>query len=155
MTGKVDARLKELKLTLPSAPAAVANYVPYVVSGNFVFISGQLPVLEGTLHYPGIVGAQVTTDNAYEAAKLCALNIVAQVKSACGGDLDRVKRVVQINGFVASRADFGDHPKVVNGASDLMVAVFGEAGKHSRAAVGVASLPRGASVEISAVLEIA
>lgn len=154
MTGKVEARLKELKLTLPSAPAAVANYVPTVIAGNFIFISGQLPMLDGTLHYPGIVGAQVTVDHAYEAAKLCALNIVAQVKGACG-DLDRVKRVVQLNGFVASRADFSDHPKVVNGASDLMVAVFGDAGKHSRAAVGVASLPRGASVEISAIFEIA
>ncbi len=155
MTGKVDARLIELKLALPSAPAAVANYVPYVKSGNLVFVSGQLPMRDATLHYPGIVGAQVTAETAYEAAKLCALNPIAQVKEACGGDLDRVTRVVQLNGFVAGRADFTDQPEVVNGASDLMVAVFGDAGKHSRAAVGVASLPRGASVEVAAVFEIA
>jgi enamine deaminase RidA (YjgF/YER057c/UK114 family) len=154
MAGKIDARLKDLKLTLPSAPAAVANYVPFVRTGNLVFVSGQLPMQDGTLKHVGLVGSAVTPETAYEAAKLCALNLIAQAKAACDGDLDRVKRVVQLSGFVAGGAEFTEQPKVLNGASDVMVEVFGDAGRHSRAAVGVASLPRNASVEVAAVFEI-
>ncbi|MSO72375.1 MAG: RidA family protein [Rhodospirillaceae bacterium] len=155
MTGKIDAHLISLGLALPAAPAPVANYVPYVQTGNLVFVSGQIPLENGAIKYAGRVGSDVTPDNAYAAAKLCALNLIAQVKAACGGDLDRVTRVVKLTGFVAAGPEFTDHPKVVNGASDLMVQVFGEAGRHCRAAVGASSLPRGAAVEVEAVFEVA
>lgn len=155
MAGKIDARLKSLGLTLPVASTPVANYVPYVRTGNLVFVSGQLPLQDGSLRYAGVVGAELSPEDAYEAAKLCGLNLIAQAKAACGGDLDRVTRVVKLTGFVAGGAQFTDQPKVVNGASDLMVAVFGEAGRHCRAAVGAPSLPRGAAVEVEAIFEVA
>ena len=155
MAGKIDARLKELGLTLPSAPVAVANYVPFVKSGSLVFVSGQLPLQDGALKHTGLVGAGVTLEQAVEAARVCGLNLIAQVKAACQGDLDQVTRVVQLTGFVAAAADFADHPTVINGASDLMVQIFGEAGRHSRAAVGASSLPRKAPVEIAAVFALA
>jgi enamine deaminase RidA (YjgF/YER057c/UK114 family) len=154
MAGNVEKKLKELGISLPAATAPVANYVPYVQSGNLVFVSGQLPILNGEIQCKGIVGTDVSTDEAYKGARLCALNLVAQVKSACSGDLDRVKRVIKLTGFVASGSDFKDHPKVVNGASDTMVEVFGDIGRHARAAVGSSSLPVGAAVEVEGIFEI-
>ena len=155
MAGKIEAHITALGLTLPPASAPVANYVPFVRTGNLVFVSGQLPLQDGAVKYVGLVGGEVSAEDGYEAAKLCGLNLIAQAKAACDGDLDRVKRVVKLTGFVASGAQFTDHPKVVNGASDLMVQVFGDAGRHCRAAVGAPSLPRGAAVEVEAVFEVA
>ena len=151
---RIDDRLAELGLTLPEPVAPVANYVPYVVSGNLVFISGQISVgAEGLIK--GTLGAGMDIADGVEAAKACAINLIAQLRVACSGDLDRVKRVVKLGGFVNSTPDFTDQPKVINGASDLMVAVFGEAGRHARAAVSAPSLPLGAAVEIDGVFEIA
>jgi enamine deaminase RidA (YjgF/YER057c/UK114 family) len=155
MAGKIEARLKQLGLTLPAAALPVANYVPFVKSGNLVFVAGQIPLLNGAVHYAGVVGLDVTVEEAVNAARLCALNILAQVKTACDGDLDRVVRVVKLTGFVAANAHFTEHPKVINGASDLMVEVFGDAGRHARAAVGAPSLPRGVPVEVDAIFEVA
>lgn len=151
----IDARLAELGLTLPQAAAPAANYVPFVRTGNLVVISGQITLENGTLKYVGRVGEDFTTEQAYEAAKLCGLNLIAQLKAACDGDLDRVTRVVRLGGFVNCTADFTDQPKVINGASDLMAEVFGEKGKHARAAVGVNTLPLGVAVEVEGLFEIA
>lgn len=151
---KIDARLQELGLALPAAAAPAANYVPYVQTGNLVFVSGQITLQDGALQFVGRVGDDFTTEEAYDAAKLCGLNLIAQVKAACGGDLDRVKRVVRLGGFVNCTADFTDQPKVINGASDLMAEVFGDVGKHARAAVGVNTLPLGVAVEVEGVFEI-
>lgn len=150
----IDARLAELGLTLPQAAAPAANYVPYVQSGSLVFVSGQITLKDGALEYVGRVGEDFTTEEAYEAAKLCGLNLIAQVKAACDGDLDRVVRVIRLGGFVNCTADFTDQPKVINGASDLMAAVFGDKGKHARAAVGVNTLPLGVAVEVDGVFEV-
>ena len=154
MAGKIDARLAELGIALPEAAAPVANYVAYVVSGNVVHVAGQLPVENGELKYAGAVGGEVSVEAGAAAARLCALNVIAQVKAACGGDLDRVARVLKLNGFVNAPAGFTDQPRVVNGASDLMVDVFGEAGRHARSAIGMGSLPFDASVEVDAMVEI-
>ncbi|MGE5546808.1 MAG: RidA family protein [Solirubrobacterales bacterium] len=154
MTGRIDARLKELGLELPPAAPAVANYVPFVVSGNLVFVSGQLPMEAGKPAVLGRLGADVALDDGVRAGRLCALNLLAQARAACGGDLDRVRRVVRLTGFVASTPDFIDQPKVVNGASDLMVEVLGDAGRHARVAVGATSLPLNAAVEIDGIFEI-
>ena len=153
--GKVDARLEELGIEVPTPAVPVANYVGFVRTGNLVFTAGQVPLKDGKFLYQGIVGADITVDQAAEAARLCAINIIAQVKAACGGDLDKVKRVVKLVGFVNGVAGFADQPKVINGASDLMVAVFGDAGKHARSAVGAGSLPLNVAVEIEAVVEVA
>ena len=155
MAGKIDARLKELGIELPTPPAPVASYVPYVVSGNLAYISGQVTMGPKGLEYVGKVGAEVSLDDAKAAARLCAINVIAQVKAACGGDLDRVRRCVKVGVFVNAVADYTQHPEVANGASDLFVAVFGDAGKHARAAVGAGSLPRGVACEVEAVFEIA
>ncbi|MBL8643163.1 MAG: RidA family protein [Rhodospirillaceae bacterium] len=155
MMGIVDKRLAELGITLPGAASPIANYVPAVRTGNLLFISGQLPLKEGVVALEGKVGDTVSVDQATEAARLCALNIVAQAKAALGGDLDKVTRVVKLTGFVACTPGFAQHPQVINGASDTMVQVFGDAGRHSRAAVGAPSLPRNAPVEVEAVLEVA
>ncbi|HEY5239129.1 MAG TPA: RidA family protein [Rhizomicrobium sp.] len=155
MTGKIDARLKELEITLPAPPAPVASYVPFVVSGNHVFISGQVTVDSGGLKYVGIVGKNLSAEEGKEAARLCAINAIAQVKAACGGDLDRVARVVKVTVFVNAVREFAQHPEVANGASDLFVSVFGEAGRHARSAVGAGSLPRGVACEVEAIFEIA
>ncbi len=154
MAGTIDSRLAELGIDLPEASAPAANYVPYAVSGNTVYISGQVPVLGGELKYVGKLGDTFAIDDGYQAARLCALNIIAQVKAACGGDLDRVARCVKLDGFVNSVPEFGDQPKVVNGASDLMVEVFQDKGKHARFAVSAANLPFGVAVEVDAVFEI-
>lgn len=153
MPSSIAKHLREMNITLPQVAAPVANYVPVVISGNMLFVSGQLPLLNGALS-KGCLGKDATPEQGYEAAKACALNIVAQVAAALGGNLDRVARCVKLSGFVTSTPEFFDHPKVINGASDFIVAVFGEAGKHSRAAVGVPSLPLGAMVEVEAIFEI-
>ncbi len=150
---KVEERLDDLGLSLPEAAAPVANYVPYTISGNLIFVSGQLPMKNGKLLFTGRVGPDVSVGEGAVAARQCGLNIIAQLKEACGGDLDRITRLVKLGGFVASDGDFTDHPKVINGASDLMVGAFGDTGKHARAAVGCPSLPLNAPVEIDAVAE--
>ena len=155
MAGKIDARLKELGIELPEAAAPAANYIPYVVTGSHVFLSGQITIWNGELRFLGRLGEALTVEQGYQAARLCGLNILAQIKAACGGDLDRVVRCVKLGGFVNSTPDFTDQPKVVNGASDLMVEVFGDQGRHARFAVGAPALPLGVSVEIDAVFEIA
>jgi enamine deaminase RidA (YjgF/YER057c/UK114 family) len=154
MSGKIDARLKELGLELPQATPPIANYVPYTISGKQVIVSGQVSVRNGKPEYVGKLGAGLSIAEGQEAAKLCALNILGHLKTACGGDLDKVKRALRLGGFVNCTPEFTDMPQVVNGASDLMVAVFGEAGKHARAAVGVSSLPLGVAVEVEALFEL-
>ena len=154
-TGKIDAALDALGITLPPSVMPAANYVPYVVSGNTVFVSGTLPMKDGKPQDIGKVGKDFTVEQAQATAKLCAINILGHLRAACGGDLDRVKRVLRLGVFVASAPGFTDQPKVANGASDLMVAVFGDAGKHARFAVGVAELPFGVAVEVDATFEIA
>ncbi len=154
MTGKIDARLAEKGITLPAASSPAANYIPSVRTGNLLFISGQVPMLDGKITHAGKVGETYSIDEGYQAARVCALNIVAQAKAALG-DLDQVVRVVKLLGFVNGVPTFPDAPKVINGASDLMVEVFDEAGRHARSAVTVASLPMGVAVEVEAILEIA
>lgn len=155
MSRRIDARLAELGITLPEAAAPVANYVAYVVSGNLVFVSGQIGMEAGKPKVLGRLGESLTVEQGYQAARQCGLNLITQLKAACGGDLDRVKRVVRLGGFVSCTPDFTDHPKVVNGASDLMVEVFGDLGRHARAAVGAPSLPLGVAVEVDGVFEVA
>jgi enamine deaminase RidA (YjgF/YER057c/UK114 family) len=154
MAGQIDARLKELDITLPTPPAPVASYVAYVISGKQVFISGQVTISADGLKYVGVVGNGISMEQGQEAAKLCAINVIAQAKAACGGDLDKVARVVKVTVFVNAVREFTQHPEVANGASDLFVAVFGEAGRHARAAVGAGSLPRGVACEVEAVFEV-
>jgi Putative translation initiation inhibitor, yjgF family len=155
MAGRIDARLKDLGIDLPAPPTPVASYVPAVKSGNQVVVSGQIPLTVEGLKYIGIVGADLTVEDGRAAARLCAINLLAQIKAACGGDLDRVTRCVRLGVFVNAVPGFGQHPEVANGASDLMVEVFGDAGKHARAAVGAGSLPRNVAVEVEALFEIA
>jgi enamine deaminase RidA (YjgF/YER057c/UK114 family) len=152
--GQIDKRLAELGITLPEAAKPVANYVPWVRTGNLVFISGQGPVEGGKVVYPGCLGNGVSLEEGVKSARLCAINVLAQLKDAVGGDLDRVKRVVKLLGFVNASADFKDHPKVINGASDLMVEVFGDKGRHARSAVASPSLPMGISTEVEAIVEV-
>jgi hemerythrin-like domain-containing protein/enamine deaminase RidA (YjgF/YER057c/UK114 family) len=151
MAGQIDARLVELGIELPQAAAAVANYVPYVIDGGQVWIAGQVPFWNGAVKYTGSVGDAVSLDDAIDAARVCALNILAQAKAALG-DLDRVTRIVKLGGFVNAVPGFTDYPKVINGASDLMVEIFGDKGMHARSAVGAAGLPLGVPVEIDAVI---
>jgi enamine deaminase RidA (YjgF/YER057c/UK114 family) len=150
----IEARLKELGVTLPAPPVPVASYVPYVITGNLVFISGQIPIADGAIKYVAKLGVDGGIEVGQAAAQLCAINLLAQLKAACGGDLDRVVRCVKLGVFINATPDFTQHPEVANGASDLIAAVFGDAGKHARAAVGVGSLPRGVAVEVDAVFEI-
>jgi len=155
MSGETDKRLAEMGLELPPAAAPAANYVPYVITGNQVFISGQVPVMAGpTLHFQGKLGAEFGVEEGQAAARLCAINILAQVKAACDGDLDRVVRCVKLGGFVNCTPEFDQHPPVINGASDLMVEVLGDRGRHARFAVGAPNLPFNVAVEIDAVFEI-
>lgn len=154
MSGKIDARLAEIGVEIPVAATPAANYVPYVVSGNMVFVSGQVPFVNGELQYQGKVGADFDTDAAIKCARVCALNIVAQVKAACGGNLDRVVKCVKLGGFVNCTDGYGEQPKVINGASDLMVEIFEDKGRHARFAVGTNALPMNVAVEIDAVFEI-
>ena len=152
MSDTIEARLAELGLELPDAPAPAANYVPFVKTGNQVYVSGQLPTGPDGL-IKGKLGADLDADAGAEAAKYCALALLAQARKAADGDLARV-RVIKLVGFVNSTADFGEQPKVVNGASDLMVAVLGDNGRHARSAVSAASLPFGVAVEIEGIFEI-
>ncbi|MDH7640373.1 RidA family protein [Sphingomonas oryzagri] len=150
----IDAKLAELGLTLPKAAAPVAAYVPAVEAGGLLHISGQIPFTETGELIKGRLDGADDVARGQEAAKRCALMLVAQIKAALGGSLDRVERIVKLGGFVASGPDFFDQPKVVNGASELMVALFGDAGKHARSAVGVAALPLGVSVEVDAIVAL-
>jgi enamine deaminase RidA (YjgF/YER057c/UK114 family) len=153
--GRIDTRLKELGLQLPAATTPVANYVPWVKTGSLVFVSGQITMSASkNLEFVGAVGEQLTIDDGRAAARLAALNVLAVLKTALDGDLDRVKRVVKITGFVNSAPGFTQHPEIVNGASDLFVEVFGAAGRHARAAVGASSLPRGVAVEVEGIFEV-
>ena len=149
-----EKKLNAIGITLPTPATPVANYVGFVKSGNMVFISGQLPLLDGKLQGIGKVGSTISIDEAKNFAKLCAINILAQLKVACNGNLDNVKKCVKLGIFINGDADFKDHPAVANGASDLIAEVFGDAGKHARAAVGSGSLPFGVAVEVDAIFEI-
>jgi len=155
MSGTIERRLQELGVELPEPTAPLANYVPFTTAGNLVFIAGQICQWNGERRHVGKLGAGISVEDGRDAARLCALNILTHLRTACGGDLDRVRRCVQLRGFVNCTPEFTDMPRVVNGASDLMVEIFGDPGRHARAAVGVSSLPGGVSVEVEAVFEIA
>ncbi|MDO8287952.1 MAG: RidA family protein [Parvibaculum sp.] len=154
MAGRIEARLKELGITLPQAATPVANYVPFVITGNLVFISGQGPMGPKGVEYAGKLGRDFDVEQGKKAARLTALNVIAQLKNAVGGDLDRVTRVVKLLGFVNSTPEFNQQPFVINGASDLMVEIFGDAGRHARSAVSAPSLPVDIAVEVEAIFEI-
>jgi enamine deaminase RidA (YjgF/YER057c/UK114 family) len=154
MPGRTELKLAELGITLPGAMPPIANYVPYAVTGNLVVISGQLPAVDGRIMITGKVGAGLPMDRGREAARLCFLNLLVHLKAACGGDLDRVKRVVRLGGFIAASPEFTQLAQVMNGASDLAVAIFGEAGRHARTTIGVPVLPADAAVEVEGMFEI-
>ena len=155
MTSAIERRLGELGLELPELPAPAGNYVPCVRTGDLLFVSGQVPMVDGRIVVAGRLGEDVGIEEGQRAARICALNILAQAKAALDGDLSRLARCVKLGGFVACTADFSDHPKVINGASDLLVAVMGEAGRHARFAVGAPALPLGAAVEVEAIFALA
>lgn len=155
MAGRIEARLKSLGIELPAVRAPAANYVPFVRTGPLLYVAGQICAAAGHPACVGKVGGSIDLATAQAAARVCGLNILAVVASACDGDLDRVVRCVRLGGFVNAAPGFTDVPLVVNGASDLVVEVFGEAGRHARTAVGVAELPRGAAVEVDAIFELA
>jgi len=150
----IESRLQELGFSLPTPSPALANYVPFLKIGSFVFISGQIPAWNGRVEYIGAIGNGFSIEEGQTAARLCALNILAQLKEACGGDWNQVVRCIRLGGFVHSTDDFKDQAAIMNGASDLMVAVFGEKGRHIRTAVGVNALPLGVAVEIDAIFEV-
>ena len=150
----IDARLADLGIVLPTPALPAANYVPFVRTGKLLFVSGQIPAGPNGIEFVGKLGADADIDFGRGAAKLCAINLLAQVKSATG-DLERLLRVVKLTGFVNSTLDFTDHPRVVNGASDFLVEVLGDRGRHSRSAVGVAGLPFGVAVEVEGIFEVA
>ncbi|HHN66868.1 MAG TPA: RidA family protein [Thermopetrobacter sp.] len=150
----IAERLRKLGIALPAAPDPVANYVGRVQAGSLLFVSGQLPLKDGELVCTGQAGGAVSVETARDAARRCAINCIAQAAAHLNGELERVARVVKLTGFVNAAPGFADHPAIINGASDLMVAVFGDAGRHARAAVGVSSLPLDATVELEAVFEI-
>lgn len=154
MSAAIESRLKELGIELPVAAVPVANYVSYAISGNTLYISGQLPLEGGKVAVTGLVGAEVDVASAQRAAELCAINVLAQAKAALGGDLGRIRQVLKLNGFIASAPGFVEQHVVMNGASNLVANVLGQPGKHARAAVGTAALPLNAAVEIDAIMEI-
>ena len=151
---EIEARLEKLGIKLPRPPAPVASYVPFVRTGTLVFVSGQVTLADGALKYVGRVGKEISLDDGKAAARLCAINLLSQLKAACDGDLDRVKRIVKLVVFVNAVPEYSQHPEVANGASDLLVEVFGEAGRHARSAVGAGSLPRNVATEVEAVAEL-
>ena len=155
MHAKVDMHIAQLGIELPTPAPPAGAYVPFVVAGRLLLVAGQLPMWNGTLKYDGRVGAEITLEDGIAAARLCGLNLLAQARAACDGDLDRVRRVLRLGGFVQAAPGFTDHPKVLNGASELMVEVFGQDGRHVRVAVGAASLPMAAAVEIEGMFDIA
>ncbi|MBL6933529.1 MAG: RidA family protein [Rhodospirillales bacterium] len=155
MAGTVEQRLIDMGIELPKPAAPAANYIPFVITGNLIFVSGQITMLNGDLQYQGTVGDNLSVEDGYQAARICAINLIAQVKEACFGDLDRVTQVVKLGGFVNCTPDFTDQPKVINGASDLIAEAFGDNGKHARFAVGATSLPLGVAVEVDGIFEIA
>jgi len=154
MANIIDQRLKELNIEIDDASVPAGSYVPYVITNNLVFISGQLPFINGQLTIKGKVGDNVSLDDAVKMSEACAKALLSQLKAACNGNLDKVNKVVKLGGFVASAPNFTDQPKVINGASDLIVNIFGDKGKHSRFAVGVAALPLNVPVEIDGIFEI-
>ena len=148
MPGRIDTRLAELGIVLPSPMAPIANYAPYVIAEKFVVIAGQGPAVDGKYSVIGRVGDEISLDEGYNAARLCFISLLGHLKTACSGDLDRVRQVVRLGGFIATTSDFTQHAKVMNGASDLAAAVFGDAGRHARTTVGVPTLPMGIAVEV-------
>jgi enamine deaminase RidA (YjgF/YER057c/UK114 family) len=154
MAGRIEARLKELGIELPQASAPAANYVPFARSGNLLFMAGQICIWNGEIRHRGKLGRDLKLEQGVEAARICALNLIAQARAALDGDLDRIARVVRLGGFVNSIESFTDQAKVVNGASDLMVQVFGDAGRHARTAVGTNVLPLDVAVEVEATFEV-
>ena len=156
MAGKIDARLAELGITLPAPMAPIANYVPYVVNGDTVVVSGQIPAVDGKIGVTGKVGpGGLSVEQGQAAARQCLINVLTHLKAACGGDLDRVKQVIRLGGFIAAPPEFSAHAQVMNGASDLAVAAFGDAGRHARTTIGVPSLPLNAAVEVEGMFRIA
>jgi enamine deaminase RidA (YjgF/YER057c/UK114 family) len=151
MANKIEQRLAELGITLPAPGSPAGSYVPYVIVGDIVYMSGQVTRVDGKMKYAGKVGKDLTVEQGEAAARTCALNLLSQLKVACEGDLDRVARCVRLSGYVNCGPDFVEQPKVINGASDLMMDVFGERGKHARTAVGVASLPLDSATEVEAI----
>ena len=152
---EIERRLEAAGITLPDAPAPAANYVPAQMGAGLLFVAGQVPMQDGKMAYVGKLGGGVSLEDGQAAARLCAINILAQAKEALGGDLSRIKQALKVQGFVNCTPDFGDHPKVINGASDLLVTALGEAGKHARFALGAPSLPFDCSVEVDATFEVA
>ncbi len=150
----INTHLENLGIILPAPIAPIANYVPFIRTGNQVFISGQLPIKNGEVKFAGKVGDDLSIEEGQNAARICAINVLANLNVACDGDLNRVVRCVKLGIFINATPDFTNHPVVANGASDLMVEVFGEKGKHSRFAMGAGSLPRGVAVEVDAIFEI-
>ena len=150
----IEKRLKDLGISIPNAPKPAGSYVPVVLTGKLAFVSGQIPIKDGQVVYQGKVGDTQSIDDAQEAAKLCVINGLAQIEAYCG-TLDNLEKIIKISGFVNSIKDFTEHPKVINAASDLLMKIFGEKGRHSRIAIGVSSLPLNATVEIDMVVEIA
>ncbi|HUA77870.1 MAG TPA: RidA family protein [Acetobacteraceae bacterium] len=158
MPGRIDARLAELGIQLPPPMKPIANYVPWVITGNLVVISGQVPAIDGQIAFTGPISAElsagVTEREARQAARQCFINVLGHLKAACEGDLDRVRRVVRLGGYIASAPGFTGQAQVMNGASDLAVEVFGEAGRHARTTIGVPVLPSDAAVEVEGMFEI-
>ena len=154
MSGKIQKRLDDLGIVLPEPASPAANYVPFIISGSLVFIAGQIPFWNGDILHIGKVGAELTVEEAKKAARICGLNILAQLKTACGSDLDRVNKCVKIGVFVNCIDGFKQQPEIANGVSDLMVEVFGETGRHARFAIGTNALPRNCATEADAVFEI-
>ncbi len=154
MAGEIDARLASLGIIIPKSAESAGNYVGFVVSGSIAFLAGQVPIENGVRKFIGKLGRDLKVEDGQKAAELAAMNMLARLRDACGGNLDRVVRCIKLVGYVNATEDFNDHPKVVNGASDLVVRIFGEAGRHARSAVGMSSLPSGVAVEVEGVFEI-
>lgn len=155
MSNSIKNRLSELNLELPQPPKPAATYTPYTISGKLVYVSGQLPSKDGTMHFVGKVGQELTLEDGQKAAQMCALNILSIINEVTQGDLNKLSKMIRVGGFVNAVSDFADHPKVVNGASELFVSALGEKGIHARAAVGVGSLPFNVGVEVEAIFELA